>query len=75
MKSEQIGQIVNEIELELRKKDKLEVMSSEIGELVMSKLKQLDKISYIRFASVYREFDDVSHFKKELNDLLKAEKR
>ncbi len=67
----QIERIVDEIELELRRKDKVEVTSIEIGELVMSKLKQLDEIAYIRFASVYREFEDISHFKKELNMLLK----
>jgi transcriptional repressor NrdR len=67
-----IEQVVDEVELELRKKDNVEVSSTDVGELVMSKLKQLDKIAYIRFASVYREFTDVSHFKKELNMLLKA---
>jgi transcriptional repressor NrdR len=71
IKTIQIERIVDEIELELRKQDNIEVSSTEIGELVMSKLKQLDKIAYIRFASVYREFTDVSHFKKELNELLK----
>jgi transcriptional repressor NrdR len=71
----QLERIADEIELELRRRDNIEVNSTDIGELVMSKLKQLDKIAYIRFASVYREFTDVSHFKKELNTLLKAEKR
>lgn len=73
IKTIQIERIVDEIELELRKNDKVEVSSTEIGELMMSKLKQLDKIAYIRFASVYRDFDDVSDFKKELNLLLKTE--
>lgn len=68
----QIERIVDEIELELRKQDKVEVTSAEIGELVMSKLKQIDKIAYIRFASVYRDFTDVNDFKKELNLLLKT---
>ncbi len=65
----QIERIVDEIELELRNNDNIEVNSKDIGELVMSKLKQLDKIAYIRFASVYREFTDVAHFKKELSKL------
>jgi transcriptional repressor NrdR len=68
----QIERAVDEIELELRKNDNIEVSSAQIGEIVMSKLRQLDKIAYIRFASVYREFTDVSHFKKELTKLLKA---
>ena len=67
----QIERVVDEIELELRRNDNIEVSSTEIGELVMSKLKQLNKIAYIRFASVYREFTDVGHFKKELSTLLK----
>jgi transcriptional repressor NrdR len=67
----QIEKIADEIEVELRKREDIEVKSEEIGELVMSKLKQLDKIAYIRFASVYREFTDVSHFKKELTALLR----
>ncbi|MBD3164163.1 transcriptional repressor NrdR [Candidatus Woesearchaeota archaeon] len=65
----QIERIADEIELELRNNDNVEVGSSDIGELVMSKLKQLDKIAYIRFASVYREFTDVDAFKKELRKL------
>jgi len=68
----QIERTVDEIELELRKKDNVEVSSKDVGELVMSKLKQLDKVAYIRFASVYREFTDIDHFKKELKNLLKA---
>ncbi len=72
VKTMQIERIVDEIELELRKKDNIEVNSTEIGELVMSKLKQLNKVAYIRFASVYREFTDVNHFKKELATLLKT---
>lgn len=68
----QIERIVDEIELELRNNDNIEVNSKDIGELVMSKLKQLDKIAYIRFASVYREFTDVAHFKKELSKLTQA---
>ena len=71
IQSIQIERMVDEIELELRNMDNVEVQSRDIGELVMSKLKQLDKIAYIRFASVYREFTDVAHFKKELSKLTK----
>lgn len=66
----QIERIVDEIELELRNNDNIEIESKNIGELIMSKLKQLDKIAYIRFASVYRDFTDVAHFKKEISKLV-----
>jgi transcriptional repressor NrdR len=45
--------------------------ASDIGQLVMDRLKDLDKVAYVRFASVYREFRDVMEFKQELEDLLK----
>lgn len=63
---EQIENIVDEVEIELRNMPSTEVASKRIGELVMSKLKQLDKVAYIRFASVYREFTDLKSFEKEL---------
>lgn len=66
---EAIDLMVDRIEAELRKKDKTEVSSKEIGEIVMKKLKQIDKVAYIRFASVYREFDDIDSFKKEISSL------
>jgi len=69
--AEQIEIVVNEIEAELRGKDSTEIPSSVIGELVMRKLKKLDKVAYIRFASVYREFTDLESFEKELKNLLK----
>ncbi len=64
---EKIDEAVDKIESKLRKNN--ELSSKEIGEEVMKQLKKLDKIAYIRFASVYREFEDVSDFKKELNNL------
>lgn len=66
---EEIEKVVNEVEAELRKKDKKEVSSKVIGEIVIRKLKKLDKIAYIRFASVYKSFDDVDTFKEELERL------
>ena len=63
---EKINKAVDEIETAIRKEDK-EVPAKFIGELVMKKLKQLDKVAYIRFASVYRDFKDVNDFKKEIN--------
>ncbi len=68
---EQISKIVDEIELEMRQMDETEIPSKEIGDLVMKKLKKIDKVAYIRFASVYREFTDLKSFEKELKQLLK----
>lgn len=65
---EQIDGVVEEIKEKLLKKGK-EVNSKMIGEMVMQKLKKLDKVAYIRFASVYKDFKDVSDFKKEVKEL------
>ncbi len=62
---EKIDKITEDISEKLRKKGK-EVKSKMIGEMVMNKLKKLDKVAYIRFASVYKDFKDVTDFKKEL---------
>ncbi|MEG2348351.1 MAG: transcriptional regulator NrdR [Clostridia bacterium] len=66
-----IEKIVDEIELDLNNSMEKEIESSKIGELVIKKLKNLDEISYVRFASVYRQFKDINEFKNELNKLLK----
>jgi len=66
---EKIDKMINEIEEQLRKKGKKEIPSSVIGELIMKKLKKIDNVAYIRFASVYRNFQDVKDFKKELRGL------
>lgn len=68
-------QIVNEIEAELQNGLRQEVSSVEIGELVMEKLKEMDQVAYVRFASVYREFSDVDTFLAELKDLKRTNKR
>ncbi|MFA5696109.1 MAG: transcriptional regulator NrdR [Bacilli bacterium] len=68
---EQIEEVVNQVEQELKNTLKKEVTSSDIGELVMKYLKELDEIAYVRFASVYRQFKDISVFVKEVNELLK----
>ena len=68
---DKIERVVAEIERELRAREGTEVKSKVIGEFVMEKLKELDKVAYIRFASVYRQFADVSTFQKELRKLLK----
>lgn len=67
---EKIEEIADEIEAELRGEGRKEVTSKEIGEKVIEALKELDKVAYVRFASVYREFTDLTHFIKELETLL-----
>ncbi|MBI1934811.1 transcriptional repressor NrdR [Candidatus Woesearchaeota archaeon] len=68
---EKIEKLVDDVESDLRKRDSVEVESKIIGELLMKKLKSLDKVAYIRFASVYREFEDVEKFEEELEKLIK----
>ena len=63
-------EIVNEIEQTLQNEMEREVSSAEIGELVMERLKKVDEVSYVRFASVYRQFKDINTFMRELNKLL-----
>ena len=69
--SAQILKAVDEFENELYAEGEAEVPTSLIGEKVMSKLKDLDQVAYVRFASVYREFKDVNTFVEEIGELLK----
>ena len=62
--------MVSEIEQVLQNKMEREISSSEIGELVMERLKNVDEVAYVRFASVYRQFKDLNTFMTELNRLL-----
>ncbi len=64
--------LADEIENELRNKLMREVTTTEIGEFVMKKLKEVDEVAYVRFASVYREFKDIDTFVQELNNLKEA---
>jgi len=65
-----LEEIVEEIESRLQERPDKELKASEIGLLVMDRLRELDKVAYVRFASVYREFRDVLEFKHELESLL-----
>ncbi|HIY58333.1 MAG TPA: transcriptional regulator NrdR [Candidatus Tetragenococcus pullicola] len=67
---EQMEQIVDHVERKLRELGENEVSSNKIGEFVMEELKDVDEIAYIRFASVYRQFKDMSVFLKELQDIV-----
>ncbi|MBE5959417.1 MAG: transcriptional repressor NrdR [Lachnospiraceae bacterium] len=68
---DKIQAVVDSIENIIFNKEKREVTSNEIGEIVMEKLKDLDQVAYVRFASIYREFKDVNTFMDELTKLLK----
>lgn len=68
---EQVDGVVDQIEADLRRVDGQEITTKQIGELVMKKLRKLDKIAYIRFAAVYREMDDISEFQEEIKKLVR----
>lgn len=68
----EIERLVNDVERELRNSLEREVPSVEIGERVMDRLRHVDGVAYVRFASVYREFKDVNEFREQLEQLLKS---
>ena len=70
-----IKEAVDKIEAEMQNSLRTEYTSTEMGEFAMEKLKELDEVSYVRFASVYREFKDVDSFMSELKDLMKKNKK
>ncbi len=67
-----VEKIVDEIEAEVQKLGRAEIPSSLIGEMVVERLKNLDRVAYIRFASVYREFKDVSEFMQVLSEFIQG---
>ena len=69
VKIEQIDDIVENIESKLRSEKDQKVKSEKIGDLVMRALKKLDRVAYIRFASVYKDFQDIKEFGKEIKEL------
>ncbi len=66
---EKIEKVVDEIENELMNMDTTEIKSKVIGDMVIEKLKSLDEVAYIRFASVYKKFKDIESFERELKEL------
>ena len=64
--------IADKVETALQEKPEREISTEEIGAFVMQELKQLDKVAFVRFASVYRNFRDLDEFKHELNELLRT---
>ncbi len=68
----QLESIVNEIESYVQESNERERATSEIGEMLMERLRKLDKVAYVRFASVYLDFKDIKEFMSELRELLKV---
>ena len=69
---QEIEDLINEVEAKLRVKGLREVKSWEIGNLVINRLKKLDKLAYMLFATVYRDFDSLEDFKEEISKLEKS---
>jgi len=69
-----LERVADEIELMVQEAPEREIPTVKLGEKVMDRLRELDKVAYIRFASVYRQFEDVDQFMKVLNDLLEQRK-
>ncbi|MEA1963323.1 MAG: transcriptional regulator NrdR [Patescibacteria group bacterium] len=72
---EAFKKLVNAIERDLQALKKSEVLSSQIGKIIMKELKKVDKVAFIRFASVYESFEDLQVFQEKLNKLLKNKKK
>ena len=70
LKAEDVDRIVDEVEKELINSDVTEFPSKKIGELVAKRLKKIDKVAYIRFSSVFRQFVDIEDFEKEVHKLI-----
>jgi len=68
-----LDKIVDDIETEIKSMPSYEISSKEIGNLALKRLKDLDKVAYIRFASVYKQFDDIKQFTNELSKLKKSD--
>ncbi len=73
--AEEIQRLLDEVETAVYAREEVEVPTSFIGELIMDKLRELEAVAYVRFASVYREFKDVNTFVEELKSVLDGEDR
>jgi len=71
---EALEEVAEAVERDIADLGRSEVAASEIGERVLPRLRQLDEVSYVRFASIYRDFRDIDEFAKELGDIVKARK-
>lgn len=70
-----LSKIILDIESEIEISGKNEISTKKIGQIIMAGLENLDRVAYIRYASVYREFENVESFKKEIDSLLSGEKK
>lgn len=68
--ADEIAKLIDDVEVEIFSKEEKEISSSVIGEILMDRIKDLDPVAYVRFASVYREFKDVNTFMNELKKML-----
>lgn len=73
--TDRFKKLLGSIEVDIQRKKKNEITTREIGEIVMKRLMHFDKVAYIRFASVYRQFEDVGRFQHEVKKLLTARKK
>jgi len=73
--TEVLEKITDDIELEIRNNPSNEISSKDIGNIVLKHLKNLDKVAYIRFASVYKHFDDIEEFTRELEELQETDRK
>ncbi len=71
MSAKALDDIVEQVEAKLHESEDREISTREIGETIMSQLSELDQVAYVRFASVYRKFEDIDAFMDELRHLLK----
>jgi len=69
--AQQLETLIDEVEAELHNSFRYEISAKQLGDLVLDKLKDLDKVAYVRFASVYKEFQDLDEFTRELKGLKK----
>jgi len=67
--AEKIDKMIQKIEEQLRRKGKKEIKASVVGELIMREIKKVDNVAYIRFASVYRDFQDAKDFRREIRGM------
>jgi len=72
---ERFNKFIQMVERDIQKRKKREITSNDLGEIVMKHLKKFDKIAYIRFASIYRAFEDMTKFENEIKSLTKRKKR
>lgn len=73
--AEAFKRLIGQIERDIQLRGRTEITSHQIGELAMKRLQRVDQVAYIRFASVYRQFQDVASFKRELNALARGQRK